>query len=313
MGVRTLFAYPHRRLCSFQEPLKRPETIMVHDKVSRSSRLLVQVARSVRSAVYKSVTPLDYIFRYMNQLQQYPPLHLRRHVGGTGAGFNGPGYEFVAYLRLLAQLRDGDFLWDIGCGCGMLELALQDLGWQGRLIGTDIHKPCINWAQKNIGMRFAGYKFIHVDIYNAAYWPKGTLNAQEWLNSFGETGFDVVIAKSLFTHVLPDELGVYLKGIADRLKSGGRALLTFFILSEEQARLAVSGKNRLSFVPYGEDGCCAVRHPLVPAAAVAYEQNYLMKSLRDAGFKMESRPLHYGAWMGRPDGLSFQDIVVVEK
>ena len=286
---------------------------MVHDKVSHSGRLLVQVARSVRTSVYKSVTPLDYVFRFMNQLKQYPPLHLRRHVGGINAGFNGPGYEFVAYLRLLAQLRDGDFLWDIGCGCGMLELALQDLGWQGHLIGTDIHKPCIDWAQENIGTRFTGYKFIHMDIYNAAYWRKGTLSAQEWLDGFGEKGFDVIVAKSLFTHILPDELSVYLKGIADRLKSRGKALLTFFILSEEQARFAVSGKNRLSFHPYGENGCCAVRNPLAPTAAVAYEQHYLMESLRDAGFKVEGYSLRYGVWTGRPDGLSFQDIIVVEK
>ena len=287
---------------------------MLRDKVSRSGRRLVQVARRVRATAYKSVTPLDYVFRFMNQLKQYPPLHLRRHVGGISAGFNGSGYEHVAYLRLLAQLRDGDFLWDIGCGCGMLELALEDLGWEGHLIGTDIHKPCIAWAQKNIGTRFIGHKFIHMDIYNAAYWPKGTLSAQEWLDSFGEKGFDVVLAKSLFTHVLPDELSVYLKGIADRLKSGGRALLTFFILSEEQARLAVSGKNRLSFHPYGENGCCAVRNTLAPTAAVAYEQYYLMEEVsRDAGFKVGGYPLRYGVWTGRPDGLSFQDIVVVEK
>lgn len=286
---------------------------MVRDRMSHSGRLLVQGARSVRAAAYRSVTPLDYVFRFMNQLEQYPPLYLRRHVGGMNAGFNGPGYEFVAYLRLLAELRDGHFLWDMGCGCGMLELALQHLGWQGHLIGTDLHKPCIDWAQKNIGTRFPGQTFVHMDVYNAAYWRRGTLSAQEWLDGFGEKGFDVVVAKSLFTHVLPDELGVYLKGIADRLESGGKALLTFFVLSEEQARFADSGKNRLSFHPYGEDGCCAVRNPLAPTAAVAYEQHFLMESLRDAGFKMEGCSLRYGVWTGTPDGLSFQDIVVVEK
>lgn len=286
---------------------------MVSDRVFRGGAPLVQVARSVRSAAYKSVTPLDYMFRFLNQLTQYPPLHLRRHVGGMSAGLNGPGYEFVAYLRLLAQLRDGDALWDIGCGCGMLALALHDLGWQGRLIGTDIHQPCIDWARKHVATRFAGHKFIHMDVFNAAYWPKGTLSAEDWLRRFDERGFDVVVAKSLFTHVLPDELDVYLAGIADRLKAGGKALLTFFILSEDQARLAASGKNRLSFQHYGEDGRCAVRNHVAPTAAVAYEQHYLMKSLRGAGFKVDDRSLRYGVWTGRVDGLSFQDLVVVEK
>jgi len=229
------------------------------------------------------------------------------------AGFNGPGYEFVAYLRLLAKLRDGDFVWDLACGCGMLELALQDLGWQGRLIGTDIHKRCIEWAQKNIGAHYAGCKFIHIDIYNEAYSRGGTLNTQEWLDSFDGYGFDVVIAKSLFTHVLPDELDVYLKGIVERLNIGGRALLTFFLLSEEQARLAAGGKNRLSFQPYGEGLRCAVARPLAPHVAVAYEQHYLEERLRMAGFKAKGYTLHPGAWTGSPNGLSFQDILVIEK
>jgi SAM-dependent methyltransferase len=280
---------------------------------STIGRQFVNVARRVRYAVLASAAPIDYVFRAMNRLQQYPPLHLRRHIGVLGAGFNGPGYEFAAYLRLLADLRDGDALWDIGCGCGMLELALQDLGWQGRLIGTDIHKPCIDWAERQIGKHHDGHKFIHMDIYNAAYWPKGTLSAQEWLDGFDEKGFDVVVGKSLFTHVLPDELSVYLRGIADRLRTGGRALLTFFILSEEQERFAVLGKNRLSFHPYSEDGCCAVRYPLAPTAAVAYEQRYVMESLQNAGFKVGGSSLRYGVWTGRPDGLSFQDVVVVEK
>ncbi len=163
------------------------------------------------------------------------------------------------------------------------------------------------------GARLAGHTFIHMDVYNAAYWRRGTLSEQEWLDSFGGKGFDVVIAKSLFTHVLPDKLAVYLKGIFDRLKSGGRALLTFFLLSEEQARFAAAGKNRLSFQPYSEDGRCAVRNPLAPTAAVAYEHQYVMEQLRDAGFKAKDCSLHCGVWTGRPEGLSFQDIIVVKK
>jgi 2-polyprenyl-3-methyl-5-hydroxy-6-metoxy-1,4-benzoquinol methylase len=285
----------------------------VDDGVSLGGRLLVQTARSLRTAVYKAVAPLDYLFRLMNHLDRYPPLHLRKHVGGTNAGFNGPGYEFVAYLRLLVRLRDNEFVWDIGCGCGMLELALQASGWRGRLIGTDIHKPCIDWAQKHIGTGVGGHSFIHMDIYNSAYWRKGRLTAQQWLNGFAETGFDVVVAKSLFTHILPEELDMYLKAIAERLKPGGRALLTFFILSQEQQQMAAQGKNRLSFHPYGKGAECFVRNLMAPTAAVAYTRSYLMNALLDAGFKSERCRLFPGVWTGSPDGLSFQDMVVVEK
>ena len=281
--------------------------------VASLGRRLVPFVRSLRAAGYRSLAPLDYAFRLTSHLGKYPPLHLRRYVGGMSAGFNGPGYEYVSYLRLLAMLRDGDSVWDLACGCGMLELALEDLGWHGRITGTDISRPCIEWAQKNIGARLPGHKFTHMDIYNEAYHRRGKLSAKAWLDSFGENGFDIVIAKSLFTHVLPDELDIYLKGISDRLRPGGRTLLTFFVLSEEQAHLAVSGKNRMSFQPYGEDGRCFVYRPLAPNAAVAYERYYLEERFRNAGFKTQSYKLSPGAWTGSPTGLSFQDIIVAEK
>ena len=274
---------------------------------------IVQFGRNLRTAAYKALSPLDYIFRTLNQVGYYPPLHLRRHVGGMNSGFNGPGYEFAAYLRLLAGLQTGNSLWDFGCGCGMLELALQDLGWRGRLVGTDIHKPCVEWAKKHIQLGSDISNFIHADIYNPFYWPKGKLTTKEWLPIFIEKDFDVVIAKSLFTHILQDELHTYLKGIADRLKPGGKALLTFFIHSAENAHYTSSGRNKLSFIPYDKEENCFVRNLHAPTAAVAYSQQYIMDSLRIAGFDLKETTLHYGTWSGRPDGLSFQDVIVAGK
>ena len=66
---------------------------------------------------------------------------------------------------------------------------------------------------------------------------------------FVENEFDVAVAKSLFTHLLPEELDIYLRSIADRLRTGGKALLTFFILNEEQQRLAALDKNHMYFIP----------------------------------------------------------------
>jgi SAM-dependent methyltransferase len=281
--------------------------------VTRGEASLLPLLRTLRAAVYRSAAPLDFLFRSMNRLKAYPPLHLRRHVGGQSAGFNGPAYEFVAYLRLLADLRDGDSLWDLGCGCGLLELALHDLGWRGRLIGTDIHGPCIDWARKRLATRFDGHRFIHMDVFNAAYSPRGRSSARDWLGRFDESGFDVVVAKSFFTHVLPDELGVYLEQIAGRLRAGGTALLSFFLLSEEQALAAESGRSRLSFHPYAEEGRCAVRSPWAPTAAVAYERGYLTDRFRSAGFAMDGLTVRHGAWSGREGALSFQDIVLARK
>lgn len=274
---------------------------------------LMHIARNVRSMAYGALLPFDSLFRRLNRLSLYPPIHLRRHVGCLGGGFNGPGYEFVVYLRLLAGLRDGQAIWDLACGCGLLELALADLGWEGRVVGTDIHRPCIQWAQRRLGKSLKQHTFEHMDVFNAAYWPAGKLTTAQWLEQFDARDFDVVVAKSLFTHVLPDELDVYFRGIALRLKPGGRAVLTFFLLDEEQARASAEGHARMQFHPYEADARCSVRTALAPTAAVAYPRAYVLERLREAGFNTDRCTIHPGVWSGRPDGLSFQDIVVIER
>lgn len=273
----------------------------------------MRVVRRVRTMGYGALWPLDRLFLWLNKLSDYPPIHLRRHVGLLGSGFNGPGYEFATFLRLLAGLKSGNSLWDIGCGCGLLQLALANLGWEGRLTGTDIHAPSIRWAQRHLGASLKNHFFEHMDVFNAAYWPSGKLTAEQWLASFSASGFDVVVAKSLFTHVLPDEMDVYFRGIAPRLKQGGRALLTFFLLDEEQQQASAAGSAVFTFSPFEKDARCFVRRQVAPTAAVAYPRDYIIERLVAAGFRADRITVYPGSWSGRADGLSVQDIVVAER
>lgn len=273
----------------------------------------MRVARRARTLFYGALWPLDRLFLKLNKLSNYPPIHLRRHVHPLGAGLNGPSYEFVTCLRLLAGLKNGQSLWDVGCGCGLLELALADLGWEGRLTGTDIHRPSIRWAQRRLGTSLARHSFEHMDVFNAAYWPAGRLTTEQWLDTFAGSDFDVVIAKSLFTHVLPDEMDVYFRGIAPRLKIGGRALFTFFLLDGAQQKASAAGLPKFTFEPFASDPRCFVRRPLAPTAAVAYPREYVVGRLVAAGFRADRIAVHPGTWSGRADGLSEQDVIVAER
>ena len=269
--------------------------------------LAVRAGRRLRDAAYRAVSPIDALL-HLGRRRPFPPLHLRRHVGDVRFAPDGPAAEFAGHLRKLAGLRDGDALWDLGCGCGLLALALRDAGWTGRYVGTDIHRPSVDWARRKILLD--GHRFLHMDVRNAAYWPRGTLRAGEWAGTFVERDFDVAIAKSFFTHVLPDERDVYLAAIADRLKSGGRALLTFFVLPE-----APVGRPEIEFRPDAIDGGarCSVRTPLAPTAAVAYERGDVLASLERAGFDRARVAIHPGSWSGRDGALSFQDVVLAER
>lgn len=119
----------------------------------------------------------------------------------------------------------------------------------------------------------------------------------------------MVLAKSLFTHLLPDEFNLYLQVVADSLDGEGRALLTFFIL--EEAGTPAAAPTAFQFTKPAPDSVCAYRYLHAPTAAVAYEPGYVQSSLARHG--LESVALYPGGWKGAPDALSFQDIVVVRR
>jgi hypothetical protein len=266
---------------------------------------VVSMLRRMRYAAYAGLWPFDRIFRKVNGLGNYPPIHLRRYASCLGS-FDGFGMESVAYLKLLAGLNDGGYLWDVGCGCGLLELALASSNWSGRVIGSDIHGPSIQWASRHVTPLAPSFLFIHSDIFNKAYWPSGRLDAVGWFAKFNDSGFTTVIAKSLFTHMLPDEMGIYLEQIGQRLASGARGILTFFILN--QFSLAASSP-RISFKKINKDDMFAVKRRQAPTAAVAYDEFALFEKIRSAGLVIHD--VRYGTWSGRRDGLSFQDLVIV--
>jgi hypothetical protein len=108
--------------------------------------------------------------------------------------------------------------------------------------------------------------------------------------------------------MLPAGLENYLSEIARVLYPNGRALVTFFLLNDEQQTLAGQGLNEIDF-KFGS-GPYRIRSEAVPESAVAYEELFVRQALRQNGLDIVE-PIHYGAWSGRVDGLSYQDIVLV--
>ena len=274
------------------------------------SRRVVNLLRGCRNLAYLSLGPFDYASRLVNGKTDFPPLHLRRYVGPLRT-FEASGSEFLAYLKLLVEMQPGDRILDIGCGCGLMALYLKDyLDGSGSYAGVDLHSPSIRWCNDHIRATHPNFVFEHTDIKSLAYNPQGAHSADVFQFPFESNSFDVILLKSVFTHMRPAEIKNYLREVARMLKDNGRCLATFFLLNESQRLLATEDRNTLKF-NFGDDEWRYV-YENSPESASAYDENYILGALAEQGLKLK-KLIIYGHWSGRENGLSFQDMLVIEK
>jgi 2-polyprenyl-3-methyl-5-hydroxy-6-metoxy-1,4-benzoquinol methylase len=260
----------------------------------RLSRRSISVLRNFRTVAYHALAPLDYVSRLLNGKADFPPLHLRRHVGPLRT-FEASGAEFMGYLRLLLDLQPNENILDIGCGCGLMALYLQDyLDSNGTYTGVDIHGPSIRWCSNHIAKTHPNFRFAQIS--------DGQL-------PFAGQSFDVILLKSVFTHLRPAEVEKYLSEIARLLDPNGRCLASFFLLNDEQKMLAASGRNALQFSFGPHHWRYVYEHS--PESASAYDQSYVLELLHKHGLEL-SKPILYGTWCGRKNGLSFQDLLQIQ-
>ena len=217
----------------------------------------------------------------------------------------------MTYLRLLAELQPEERVLDVGCGCGLMALYLKNyLDASGSYVGLDIHQPSISWCQKKISTERSNFHFAHIDVRSLAYNANGKHSAETYQFPYDGHSFDVILLKSVFTHLRPPEVKNYLSEVSRLLTVKGRCLATFFLLNEGQKLLAQDGKGTLAF-NFGQ-GPWRYVYENSPESAAAYEESYVLELLKENDLKLK-RPIFYGSWSGRKDGLSFQDILLLEK
>lgn len=260
----------------------------------RLSRRSISVLRNFRTLAYLTLSPFDYLARPVNGKTDFPPLHLRRHVGPLRT-FEASGAEFMSYLRLLLDLQPNAQLLDIGCGCGLMALYLKDfLDDEGKYIGVDIHGPSISWCTNHITVTHPNFRFTQIRDGKLPYEAHS---------------FDVILLKSVFTHLRPPAVENYLSEMARLLKPNGRCLASFFFLNDEQRALAARNQNALPFT-WGDDRWRYV-YEHSPESASAYEETYILELLRQHNLELRA-PIRYGTWTGRKNGLSFQDLLQIQ-
>ena len=224
--------------------------------------------------------------------------------------FKTNGREFKKiFLSLIKPSRSARIL-DIGSGVGRKTLPLTKyINKQGSYDGVEIVKKGVDWCREHITKRFPNFRFVHIDVYNGFYNPKGKIKPKGLTFPFPDGYFDVVIATSVFTHMLPVDVENYHKEIGRVLKRRGKGYLTYFVINAESKKRLADTQNTLPFKLTKKGYWTTVLD--TPEIAVAYKEDRVKAFYQKAGIKINK--IYYGTWCGRGKGVSYQDIIIASK
>ncbi len=238
-----------------------------------------------------------------------PPRKLSALVGG--GDFKGLGEEFFGYFTGIGGLKPDDRVLDVGCGCGRMAVPLMRyLSPRGSYEGFDVMQVGIDWCLRRITPRDPRFRFRHANIFNQYYNPGGKCQPTEYRFPYPDGHFDFVFLTSVFTHMLADDMRHYLAEIARVMAPGGRCLISYFILNPQSEALMDAGKS--AFAPRIPRPDCVILREDKPEETVAYQESLIRGCFTGNGLAI-AEPIRYGSWSGRPDFLTFQDLVVAKK
>jgi len=242
-----------------------------------------------------------------------PPAHLRVLVGPfvNAHDYQAVAEEFMYYFKNIGELKPNESVLDVGCGCGQMAAALTGyLDKSAIYEGFDVVSTLISWCEKNISAKYPNFHFKLADIFNRSYNPKGRYTAATYKFPYKDQSFDFVFLKSVFTHMLPEDLENYLSEVARVMRSGGRCLISYFLLNTESLQLVDAKSSTLDFKH--ASGTYRTTNQTVPEEAVAYNEEYVHNLYDKFGLHI-IEPVYYGSWCGRKDSLSYQDIAIASR
>jgi len=230
----------------------------------------------------------------------------------TGRGdYEQVGRTFLEYFREFGGLEPDHRVLDIGSGMGRMAVPLTTfLSERGSYAGLEIVKRGVEWCTRRFTRRFPQFRFVHADIRNDLYNPRGAYPPESYRFPFEDRAFDFVFLTSVFTHMAPDGVRNYLHEIARVLKPGRRCLFTCSIMDETSRQLVAAKRSSLDF------SCCHGEYYSLRRDGstddVAFEESWIRDTVTGAGLTVVE-PIRFGAWSGRSEHLSMQDIVVVQR
>jgi SAM-dependent methyltransferase len=229
-----------------------------------------------------------------------------------GGDFDQIGRQFLNHFIDFGGLKPHHRVLDVGCGIGRMARPLTVyLNQAGSYEGFDVVGVGIDWCRRNITPRFPPFRFQRANVYSPGYHPRGLYEGAEYGFPYPSNSFDFVFLTSVFTHMRPAEVANYTREIGRVLKVGGKCLSTFFLRTPETAALTEAGRGELKFV-HRRDGYWIAFPGVADEEAICFDEPDVLALFQQCGLDLVG-PVRRGAWCGRAEFVSFQDIVVAEK
>lgn len=231
-------------------------------------------------------------------------------LSGDG-DWKAAGEAITLWAQALCGVQPDAAVLEIGCGPGRMAEGL--LGWlsaEGRYTGFDPSAAAIAKAQKRLGGDDRA-RFLHADLFNAEYNPRGTLKDAEFGFPGADSTVDFAFATSVFTHMRVAGVERYIDEAARCLKPGGTFLFTAFLLDPE-AHVAMAAGRAVYRFSEPLDTVSATIDAKTPERAIAHEREAVLAGLRKAGL-IVAGDIHAGTWRGHDHAMAFQDLIVAKK
>lgn len=213
-----------------------------------------------------------------------PPVEMRKLVGTTDpADFDNPtgappfpGIDPSLYWAIF----------DFGCGCGRLARRLIQMSNRpDSYLGVDLHRGMIEWCRTNLTPAAPSFRFEHHDVRNPVLNPEAEQDVA--MLPAPEAFYSLVVAHSVFTHLLEWQTEHYLRECARILAPHGVVISTWFLF------------DKIDFPMMGPNDNALYVRPDDPTAAVVHDRIWLERTLDDAGLKpirIEQPVIHGHQW-----------------
>lgn len=132
-------------------------------------------------------------------------------------------------LRAVAGAPQSRIL-DFGCGVGRLPIGIIAEGLEGETYwGLDVDERSIHWCKQHIQQEHPNFRFLHTNVRNERYNPQGEELGATFRLPFEDHSFDIIYSYSVFSHMLIDNLRIYLGEFRRVLAFRGCVFLTAFV------------------------------------------------------------------------------------